>query len=228
MNRRQVSCGFVAAVVVACLGLAASATAQTTWYVEKYATGDAPVRVEHLWARGPMFRSEAVIAGHPITTIVKGDRYIIIDELNRTGVAIQRAPEAIRDEKTVPRPFGNELMGLQQAGGEFVGVETFGTNECDMYRLTNQEGRREVCATRDDAKLPILLRAWMRRSQRQIEARYVNWTDRLQIPETYFEPDPRIPLTQIPYQEYVDRVAKDLELPAPPLYRDLLHGRGDS
>ena len=42
------------------------------------------------------------------------------------------------------------------------------------------------------------------------------------------DPDPRIPLTKISYEEYVARARKDLELPAPPLYRDLLHGDGSS
>lgn len=221
--------GLAALVGLILLGLqpAAGASAQTTWYAEKYAAGDVPVRVEYLWARGPLFRSETVIAGQPITTIVRGDRYIILDELSRKGVSIQRAAEALADEKKLPRPFGNELLELQRAGGEFVKTETFGGNECDLYRLTNDEGRREVCVTRDDARLPVLLRVWQRRSQRRMESRYTVWNDRLPVPESFFEPDPRIPLTQVGYQEYVDRASKDLELPAPPLYRDLLHGRGN-
>ncbi|MAE93354.1 MAG: hypothetical protein CL910_01705 [Deltaproteobacteria bacterium] len=199
---------------------------ETTWYAEKYASGDVPVRVEHLWSKGQLFRSEAVIAGHPIVTIVRADQYIIIDRLSRTGVSIQRSATAIAEQKTHPRPFGNELASIQRAGAEFVRTEEFGGRKCDLYRLTNDQGRREVCATTDDAKLPVLLKIWMRRSNRVVEGRYLNWTNMLPIEDSYFEPDPRIPLTTISYDEYIKRARKDLPLPAPPLYRELLHGSG--
>lgn len=207
--------------------VAISAEGQTTWYAEKYAAGDAPVRVEHLWSRGSLFRSDAVVAGHTITTIIKGDQYIIIDQLLGTGVSITRAPEAAADQAAYPRPFGNELESLIEAGGEFIKVEDFGGNQCDLYRLTDSQGRREVCATKDEPKLPVLLRVWLRQSQRRIEARYLNWSYSMAIPEAFFDPDPRIALTKISYEEYVDRAAKDLVLPAPPLYRELLHGSGE-
>ena len=219
----------LAPVALALLLVAAGASAQgdDTWYAEKYAAGDAPVRVEHLWSRGSAFRSDAVIAGHTITTIVRGDQYIIIDQLLGTGVSIGRAPSAAADQAAFTRPFGNELEALVQAGGEFIKVEDFGGNRCDLYRLTNAQGRREVCATKSDPKLPVLLRVWLRQSQRNIEARYLNWRNGIEIPEAFFVPDPRIQLTPISYEQYVERAAKDLELPAPPLYRELLHGNAE-
>lgn len=212
-------------LIVALLGWAVDAAdAQDMWYAEKYAAGDVPISVEQLWSRGPLFRSETVIAGHPIVTIIRGDRYIIIDRLEQTGVSIERNPKALKDSEAGKRPFGTELDGLLAAGGEFVHEQDFAGNKCDLYRLTSQEGRREVCTTQDDEKLPVLTRVWMRSSQRRAENRYVNWTQQVQVPETFFDPDPRIPLRQVSYQEYVDRAPKDLKLPAPPLYRNLLHG----
>lgn len=208
--------------------LAQLAGAQMTWYAEKYASGDVPVRVEQLWSKGHLFRSEAVIAGHPIVTIVRQDQYIILDRLSRKGVSIQRSPAAMAKQEQTLRPFGNELKSILRAGAEFIRTEDFGGRKCDLYRLTNDQGRREVCVTTDDAKLPVLLRIWMRRSGREIEGRYINWTNMLPIDDSYFEPDPRIPLTKLSYEEYVARAHKDLELPAPPLYRDLLHGDGSS
>lgn len=199
-----------------------------TWYVEKYAAGDVPVRVEQLWSRGPLFRAESVVAGHPIVTIVRGDQYIIIDRIRRQGVTIERAPEAIAESEKHNRPFGNELQGLLAAGGEFVKVEDFGGLKCDLHRLTNTSGRREVCASQDAEKLPILLRVWMRKSNRRVEGRYVNWNKALGTPAYFFEPDPRILLKPITYQEYVKNSGAGLDLPAPPQYRDLLHGSGDS
>ena len=127
------------------------------------------------------------------------------------------------DQPDAVKPVTREV----QAGGEFIKVEDFGGNQCDLYRLTNAQGRREVCATRNDLKLPVLLRVWLRQSQRRIEARYLNWSQALEVPAAFFEPDPRIQLTPIPYEQYVERAAKDLELPAPPLYRELLHGNAE-
>ncbi|MBW2240430.1 MAG: hypothetical protein JRH01_00455 [Deltaproteobacteria bacterium] len=213
------------ALVVAFFGLAADAVdAQEMWYAEKYAAGDVPISVEQLWSRGPLFRSETVIAGHPIVTLVRGDRYIIIDRLTQEGVSIERHPKALKESEAGKRPFGVELDALLAAGGEFVREQDFAGNKCDLYRLTSQEGRREVCATQDDEKLPVLTRVWMRSTQRRAETRFVNWTRQVQVPEVFFDPDPRIVLRQISYQEYIDRVTKDLKLPAPPLYRNLLHG----
>ncbi len=214
----------ISGIVLGLLLAAAAAAAQGSWYAEKYRAGDVPVSVEQLWSRGPLFRSETVINGHPIVNLVVGDRYVIIDRLTGKGVSIVRHPKAVREAEAGRRPFGNELTELTRAGGEFVRQEDFAGNRCDLYRLTSHEGRREVCATTDDEKLPVLTRVWMRRTQRQAESRYVNWTRQVDVPESFFAPDPRIPLQEITYQEYVDRAPKDLELPAPPLYHDLLHG----
>lgn len=212
-------------LVIAFLGMTAgAASGQEVWYAEKYAAGDVPISVEQLWSRGPLFRSETVIAGHPIVTLIRGDRYIIIDRLARDGVSIERSPQALKESAEGGRPFGKEFKALMAAGGEFVREEDFSGSKCDLYRLTSQEGRREVCVTQDDEKLPVLTRVWIRRTQRRAEGRFVNWSRQVQVSESFFEPDPRIPLRQISYQEYIDRVSKDLKLPAPPLYRDLLHG----
>ncbi len=223
-GRGLLGLGLLAAPLLLALPGQASPTKARSWFAEKYAAGDVPVRVEYLWSKGPLFRSEAIIAGHPIVTIVRGDQYIIIDRLTRKGVSIQRSARAIAEQKGSERPFGNELTSLLAAGGEFVGTQDFAGKRCDLYRLTNGEGRREVCATQDEAKLPVLLRVWMRKSKRQVEGRYVNWVNTLDIPDSYFEPDPRIPLRPISYQQYLEHAHLDLELPAPPLYRDLLHG----
>ncbi len=204
--------------------LARAADAQEFWYVEKFAAGDVPISVEQLWSRGPLFRSETVIAGHPIVTLIRGDRYIIIDRVTREGVSIERSPAAVKESAEGGRPFGRELVLLLAAGGEFVRERDFAGNQCDLYRLTSREGRREVCVTQDDEKLPVLTRVWIRSTQRRAENRFMNWTQQVEVPESFFEPDPRISLRQISYQEYLDRASKDLKLPAPPLYRDLLHG----
>ncbi|MCP3982751.1 MAG: hypothetical protein GY723_00085 [bacterium] len=217
-------CGALA-FTVALFGLAAgNARAQELWYAEKYAAGDVPISVEQLWSRGPLFRSETVIAGHPIVTIVRADRYIIIDRLTQKGVSIERHPKALKESAAGKRPFGTELEALLAAGGEFVREQDYAGNKCDLYRLTSQEGRREVCVTQDDEKLPVLTRVWMRSTQRRAESRFMNWTQQVEAPESFFDPDPRIPLSQISYQEYTERAATDLEIPAPPLYRALLHG----
>jgi hypothetical protein len=118
-----------------------------TWYAMRIISGDTPPHVEHLWSKGSKLRAETVIGGHPILTLVSGETYITVDRISNTGVSIQRSPRAIGEDARRARSFGNEASILQAAGGEKVSVEQVGGSECDLYRLTNSEGRQEVCVS---------------------------------------------------------------------------------
>jgi hypothetical protein len=212
---------------LALLLLAAPVVAQemsSTWYAQRITSGDTPLIVEHLWAKGPRQRAETVIGGHPIITLVNGERYITVDRLSNTGVSIQRSPAAIREDGTRGRPFGNEGATLQAAGAEKVSTETIAGRSCDLYRLTNIEGRQEVCVSQDEMLLPLQLKVWRRASGKEAVTRYLDWTSALALSDEFFEPDSAVTLEHLSYDDYLRRSAKEQIGPAPPFFRNLLHG----
>jgi hypothetical protein len=198
--------------------------APDTWYAERITSGDIPVHVEHLWSKGPKLRAEMVLGGHPIVTLVSGELYITVDRLTHSGVSIQRNPKAIREDATRGRPFGNEWIDLDADGGEKVSTEKMSGRECDLYRLTDQAGRREVCVFQDERRLPLLYTVWQRGSGREARTHYLDWTTGLPLRDEFFEPGPGVKLEHLTYDDYVRRAAKEQIGPAPPFFRTLLHG----
>ncbi len=215
---------FAALALVVFAAPALAQEAPGTWYAVRVISGDTPPVVEHLWSKGSKLRAETVIGGHPILTLVSGERYMTIDRLSNTGVSIQRSPRAIGEDARRARSFGNEASILQAAGGEKVSVEQVGGSECDLYRLTNSEGRQEVCVSRDEARLPVQLRVWSRKSGKEAVTRYLNWASGLALSDDFFQPDPGVALEHLTYDDYVRRAGEEQIGPAPPLFRELLHG----
>jgi hypothetical protein len=207
--------------------LAAPVVAQEipdTWYAERIISGDTPPIVEHLWSKGPKLRAETVVGGQPIVTLVNGERYITIDRLSRTGVSIERRPDAIREDAERGRPFGNEGSILQSAGGEKISTEKVGGRPCELYRLTNSEGKQEACVSRDQSRLPLQVKIWRRKTGKQALTRYLDWVSGLPLPDDFFEPDESVKLEHVSYDDYVRRAGKEQIGPAPPFFRGLLHG----
>jgi hypothetical protein len=195
-----------------------------TWYAERIISGDTPPVVEHLWSKGSKLRAETVIGGQPILTLVSGEQYITIDRLSSTGVSIQRSPNAIRADAGRSRPFGNEGSILQAAGGERVSTERIGGRPCELYRLTNSEGKQEVCVSQDSARLPLQLTVWRRKSNKEAVTRYLDWLSGIALPDEFFEIDASVKLEHVSYDDYLRRAGKEQIGPAPPLFRALLHG----
>jgi len=207
--------------------LAAPVMAQempNTWYAERIISGDTPPVVEHLWSKGSKLRAETVIGGQPILTLVSGEQYITVDRLSNTGVSIQRSPNAIRADAGRSRPFGNEGSILQSAGGERVSTARVGGRPCELYRLTNSEGKQEVCVSQDPARLPLQLTVWRRKSNKEAVTRYLDWLSGIALPDEFFEIEPSVKLEHVSYDDYLRRAGKEQIGPAPPLFRALLHG----
>lgn len=203
----------------------ASAAFAETWHAERISSGAAPVRVERLWSKGPWLRAEVVFGGHPIVTLVKGDRYVMLDSVTGKGVSIQRSPKAIAQDAQHARPFGNEREMITARGGEKVKTEGAGETACDLYRLTDQAGRREVCVSTSADALPVFLRAWDRATSSETETRYIAWLKAIEIADSFFAPDPRVTLESFSYEAYVAKAQREAVGPAPALYPELLHGR---
>jgi hypothetical protein len=81
-----------------------------------------------------------------------------------------------------------------------------------------------VCVSRDEARLPLLLRVWRRQSGKEAVTRYLDWVPGVALSDDFFQPDPRVALEQLTYDDFVRRAGKEEIGPAPPLFRELLHG----
>jgi hypothetical protein len=199
--------------------------ASETWYTERLITGASTPGVEHLWSKGPWLRSELVVAGQPIVQIVKGDRYVIVNRLLRTGVAIQRNPIAIQKDASRRRPIGDDGDIILAAGGEPSGNTTIGGQACTLLRLTDADGRRETCISTSEAHVPLRTTFWHRASNRSTEINYLTWASKVPLGDDFFAPDPGVQLQDLSYEQYLAEAAKGPVGPAPPTFSHLLHGR---
>ena len=214
------------------LSLAASAAFADSWHAERLtSSAGTPPRVERMWSKGAALRSEIVLGGHGVITYVKGDRYVVVDSLTGKGTSIQRSAKAVAQDATRGRPFGAEQQLLVAAGGEKVKTEGAGEGACDLYRLTDQGGSREVCVTTTPEQLPVYVHAWDRKSGAESETRYLGWSKDMEgkdvaIPDSFFTPDPRIALNTLTFDEFMAKAqAGENVAVAPILYPDLLIGR---
>ena len=155
---------------------------ERTWYAQALARGPGGISVTHFWSRGAKMRAETVVAGHKVITIVNGDTYYAYDGLGMEGVAILRAPTAIAEDAPDRRPFGNEAASLLRQGAEKVREDSMFGRKCDVFRRTDQRGRREVWVTRDALRLPIRIEIFDRKSGRRHHTDYINWQSGLPIP----------------------------------------------
>jgi hypothetical protein len=203
---------------------AAPAEPLQTWYTSRLTQGPSGNLVEYLWAKGPNMRSEAVIAGRPIITLVSGTRYIIIDLLGKTGVSIERSPITRRQDAKRPRPFGNEASVLIAGGAEKVESGVAGGHESSRYRLHDSTGRRDVWVTEGEWQLPVRVYQFYRKTGTEMTIRYLDWSPGVPIPDWFFEPPADVTLEVVAYDEYVERSQKEAVGPAPPFYAELLHG----
>jgi hypothetical protein len=196
-----------------------------TWYTERIITGAATPGVEHLWSKGPWLRSELVVAGQPIVQIVKGDRYVILNRLQGKGIAIQRNPEAIRRDASRQRPIGDDREIILAAGGEETGDGQVGGQTCTVYRLTDDQGRRETCISTSEAHVPLRTVFWHRASNRSTEIRYLTWASDLPLTDRFFEIEANVEIEPYGYEQYLEALETGPVGPAPPTLSHLLNGR---
>jgi hypothetical protein len=214
------------------LGFTATAAAADSWHAERLTSGaGGPPRTERLWSKGTALRAEIVLGGHAVVTYVKGDRYVIVDALTGKGTSILRNPKAVAEDAKRGRPFGNEQQLLLAVGAERVKTESPEEGGCELYRITDQAGRREVCVTTGKDSLPVYAKAWDRKTGAESETRYLAWSKDLEgkdvtIPDSFFAPDPRVSLESITFDAFMAKAqAGENAAVAPVLYPELLAGR---
>jgi hypothetical protein len=196
-----------------------------TWYTERLITGAGAPGVEHLWSKGAWLRSEVVVGGQPILQIVRGERYVIVNRLLRSGVSIRRNPIAIQKDASRRRSIGDDGDIILAAGGEPAGSSQIAGQACTVVRLTDGEGRRETCVSTNEAKVPLRTTFWHRASNRTSEINYLTWASQVPLPDEFFAPGPDVQLQELSYEQYLEASQKGPVGPAPPTFAHLLHGR---
>ncbi len=156
---------------------------------------------------------------------MSGEFYYVIDTLAAAGIAIRRSAAAFARDADRGRPFGREGEEMLAEGAERVGTDDQTGRACDLFRLTDARGRREICLTQDAHRLPLHAEQYDRASHRRITTRYLDWSQGFATADSFFTPDPRIALERIEYEDYLKRSRSGVVGPAPVLYRELLHGR---
>ena len=132
---------------LAALALAVAAAPDPTraepangWWTQRLTYGAGPMLVENLWCKGPRMRAEFVFEGHPIVTLVDEHRYVMFDEVTRTGVAIARNPAAI----ALDAKRGILFAPTGSAAFDFYGADRLGDNlyANSLIALDATSGRR--------------------------------------------------------------------------------------
>lgn len=219
--RRRIGLGIGLCIAVAA-GAAAADT--NTWYAQRLTGGDTPLRVEHFWSKGAKMRTVTVVGGFPLTTLVSGEFYYVIDTVRNAGLAVRRSKRAILEDRERPRPFGLEGVILQEQGAEPVREGDLAGRPCRVYRITDDRGRREAWITADALQLPLRIEAFDRSSGLSVRTDYVDWARDLALPDAFFEPPPGVAMERYEYDDFVSKSAEGMIGPAPILHGDLLHG----
>jgi hypothetical protein len=196
-----------------------------TWYVSTLSETERGLLGVHYWSKGPSFRAETIVEGHRIATIVREASYYIIDVVSGTGVELGRSEKAIAEDAGRGRPFGREWEALVRDGGEKVRSQELGGVAYDLFRVTDQAGRREILVTRSEPRIPVSFETYDRKSGTTSVVRYSNWRRGLVISDGFFEPPPGLEIPRIEYEEYLERIRTRSIGPAPVLYGELLHGQ---
>jgi hypothetical protein len=199
--------------------------AAPTWHAQVIAHSDAGLNVTYFWSKGPRLRAETVVSGHRIVTIVNGPLYYAYDAVLGQGIAVERAPEALAKDSPTRRPFGRELEIVEAQGAEKVGEKLHHGAPCDVYRVTDDAGKRELWVTQAEPRLPVRLELYSRKSGKTRYTDYLDWLSQLPLPDAFFEPDASVRLQRYTLADYVrESVEKGSVGPVPVLYADLLHG----
>ena len=193
-------------------------------YAATFGRSGADFLIVQYWSKGRLFRSETIVAGHPLVTIVNGAHYYMYDTLTRKGYVVTRSAGTQAADAKRGRPFANDLDNLLEDGGELVRSEDLKGVPTDVYRVTDRFGKRTLWVTRDALKLPLRLERFNRQSGASSRLNWMDWLPGLVIPDSFFEPDARIELQRFEsYEAFVAQLREGPVPPAPPLYNYLIH-----
>lgn len=195
-----------------------------TWHATAFVSGIGSYRIIHYWSKGSSMRAETLIAGHPITTLVHGDRYVVIDRMTGKALDVERAPRAMAEDKGRPRPFAFEQEEIRAAGGEKVEDANVSGVDVDVWRITDDVGRRTAWVTKGEPGVPLRVETFVRGGAQTVKIDYSSWGFNLEMPDAFFEVPGGLEVERLSYDGYTKKSAEGPFGPAPILYPDLLHG----
>lgn len=191
-----------------------------TWYALSLRNSDSGLQATHFWSKGPMLRSETLLGGVKVVTLVRGEHYVAYDALSRRGISIKRHPDSRALDAAGRRPFGNEYELMVARGAEPVGDPE---GRLVNLRLTDDFGRRELQVTEDPDHIPIRLEIWHRKSNQRSVTDYANWRKGLELPDSFFEPESGVEIQELSLEDYMALAASREPVESVPvLHGDLL------
>lgn len=195
-----------------------------TWHATVFFSNGETYRIIHYWSAGTSMRAETLISGHPITTIVRGDRYVAFDRLTGEGIDVERSPAAVAEDRGRLRPFGIELDELKKSGGERVEETTMSGVPVEVWRLTDDASRRTVWVSQKAPHVPIRVETFVRGSSQTLVFDYSSWRFDLEVPSAFFGLPSEAQIDRYGHAEFVAKSAREPIGRAPILYPDLLYG----
>ncbi len=195
-------------------------------YAMTMTRGESGLHIVEYWSKGSTLRAHTTIAGHPFVTLVVGDTYYTLDPVFKRGVALRRSARALAADKGRHRLFGNEFEDMIAAGAERVRSEQTPAGPVDVYRLTDDKGRRTVWVTADDYKLPLKFETFDRRSGAEARLEYLSWSP-LRLSDDFFAaPGSDWEIERVEtYEAYLESPPNASYKAAPVIFPLLLHGR---
>jgi hypothetical protein len=94
--------------------------------------------------------------------------------------------------------------------------------DVEIWRITDDQGRRKLWVTSAEPRLPMRLENFIRSAGDTITTDYSDWTRGLEIPDAFFEAPANVQLEEFDYQTFIKASAE--RSIGPILYPDLLHG----
>lgn len=198
--------------------------APKTWHATVFFSSGSSYRIIHYWSDGAKMRAETLISGHPITTIVRGDRYVTLDRLTGKALDIERAPSAVLEDQGRARPFGIELDELKKSGGERIEDTTMSGVPVEVWRSTDDKSRRTVWVSKKPPHVPIRAETFVRGSSQTLTFDYSNWSFDLEMPPAFFALPAEVSVERFGYAEFGTKSVDSPTGGPPILYPDLLHG----
>ncbi len=188
--------------------------------------GETGMHIVEYWSKGATLRAHTTIAGRPFVTLVSGDVYTLLDPIARRGVSIPRSPRAMAQQKGRRRLFGNEFESMLEQGAERIRSEESPMGTLDVYRLTDEDGRRTVWVTSDQYKLPIKYETFDRRTGDEARVEYRGWAP-VALTDAFFGvPTEGWEIERVPsYDAWMKAPSSEGFRKAPIFFPLLLHGR---
>lgn len=201
-----------------------SARQEVGFHATTLGRSDFEIVLVQYWSKGARFRSETIVTGHPIVTLVNDRWYYTWDALSGEGYGIKRAKSMVAADRSRARPFGMELKELLDEGGEKVRSEDMNGIPVDVYRVTDDDGRRTLWVDVERFNLPVRLESYSRKTGRTGSMDWINWIPGLVIPDSFFELPKGLEVERFDsYEAYLEKLGEAPVPPAPPLFRYLLH-----